>query len=196
VKRPRAWKRQSDGTAKYVAHDMAKWKRVLVRVPGFGTTGRRREWRRRNLYGPQAGSLGPAPGFTWGEVASRDGVAVPRHLRRNMAGVCRAANELRSRIGDAYDAKHVVLLVTSGYRSPSWNAEVGGASRSRHLYADALDLVVIATLESGRAIRVPPHEVAMYARRCHSLANGGVGTYTRQGFTHIDRTGGRRSWGG
>jgi uncharacterized protein YcbK (DUF882 family) len=195
VKRPRAWKRKPDGTAKYVAHDMAKWERVLVRVPGFGKTGRRREWRRRNLYGPQAGSIGPAPGFTWSEVASRDGVAVPNHLRRNMADVCAAANQLRARIARAYDAKRVVLRVTSGYRSPSHNAAVGGASRSRHLYADALDLVAIVIRQDGRTLTVPPRDVAALARSLPALSQGGVGTYTRQGFTHIDRTGGRRSWG-
>jgi hypothetical protein len=33
------------------------------------------------------------------------------------------------------------LTVNSGYRSPTYNAQVGGATRSRHMYGDAFDVV-------------------------------------------------------
>jgi len=33
------------------------------------------------------------------------------------------------------------VVVNSGYRSPSYNASVGGASSSRHMYGDAFDIV-------------------------------------------------------
>ncbi len=32
------------------------------------------------------------------------------------------------------------LVINSGYRSPSYNASVGGATRSRHMYGDAFDI--------------------------------------------------------
>lgn len=44
------------------------------------------------------------------------------------------------------------LLVTSGYRSPGYNAGVGGATWSRHMYGDGMDMftsaVTLATLQA------------------------------------------------
>lgn len=44
-----------------------------------------------------------------------------------------AMQDLRDAIGEP-------LYVTSGYRSPSYNASVGGATYSRHMYGDAADM--------------------------------------------------------
>jgi GH25 family lysozyme M1 (1,4-beta-N-acetylmuramidase) len=40
------------------------------------------------------------------------------------------------------------LTVNSGYRSPTYNASVGGATRSRHMYGDAFDVVGTVSQQS------------------------------------------------
>ncbi|TNE84256.1 MAG: DUF882 domain-containing protein [Deltaproteobacteria bacterium] len=61
------------------------------------------------------------------------------------------------------------LIVNSGYRNPDYNAGIGGATWSRHMYGDAFDLdpvsVDLATLEAA----------------CRAHGAGYVGVYT----THI-----------
>ncbi len=69
-----------------------------------------------------------APNFTLGEIASRAkgryAVVQPHAIERLQA--------LRDASGS--------LRINSGYRSPSYNAGVGGATRSRHMYGDAFDI--------------------------------------------------------
>ena len=64
------------------------------------------------------------------------------------------------------------VTINSGYRSPSYNESVGGASRSYHVRGQAADIVV-----SG----VSPSEVAAYAE---TLGMHGIGLYSS--FTHVD----------
>lgn len=73
------------------------------------------------------------------------------------------------------------LVVRSGYRTPAINAAVHGAGDSQHLRASALDVEVTAA-------RMPA--VAGIAL---ALARGGVGTYPRRGFLHLD-SGPVRRW--
>ena len=72
----------------------------------------------------------------------------------------------------AYFGKPVV--VTSGYRTPEYNAIVGGAAKSRHMLGIAADIQI-----SG----VKPADVAAYARTLMPTY-GGIGIYST--FTHID----------
>jgi len=62
--------------------------------------------------------------------------------------------------------------ITSAYRNPSYNRQIGGASDSQHCKGTAADITV-----SG----VSPSEVYKYA---HQICKGGVGKYS--GFTHVD----------
>lgn len=64
------------------------------------------------------------------------------------------------------------LIINSGYRCKSHNAEVGGASKSKHLEGMAADIRI-----SG----VAPSEIAKYAE---SLGVLGIGLY--DSFVHID----------
>ena len=74
------------------------------------------------------------------------------------------------------------VIVISGYRSPSHNRRVGGARRSQHMRCTAADF------------RVPGVSKFALARYAKSLpGRGGVGTYCRSGFIHLD-VGPRRSW--
>ena len=63
------------------------------------------------------------------------------------------------------------MIINSGYRTPSHNKKVGGASGSQHVYGKAADIVVRG---------VKPSEVY---RQADKLFNG-VGKYNT--FTHVD----------
>lgn len=65
------------------------------------------------------------------------------------------------------------VIINSGYRTPSWNSKVNGASNSYHCKGMAADIVV-----KGHSSR----EVAEYADKI--MEQGGVIRYTN--FTHID----------
>jgi zinc D-Ala-D-Ala carboxypeptidase len=73
------------------------------------------------------------------------------------------------------------ILITSGYRCPIHNKNVGGASRSQHLYGRAADLIIHnRTVNSTYVI-------------CHNHnQNGGVGRY--RSFTHVDCRDGFARW--
>lgn len=65
------------------------------------------------------------------------------------------------------------VIINSGYRTPSWNNKVGGASNSYHCKGMAADIKV-----KGHTSK----EVAEYASRI--MEEGGVIRYTN--FVHID----------
>lgn len=78
---------------------------------------------------------------------------------------------LRARLGRP-------IIITSGYRCPVHNANVGGVSNSQHVAGTAADIYVdgVSTRE--------------LARICKQIFDG-VGTYVSQGFVHVDmRAGG------
>ena len=66
------------------------------------------------------------------------------------------------------------VVVTSGYRTPEYNAKVGGAAKSRHMLGIAADIQIAG---------VKPADVAAYARTLMPTY-GGIGIYST--FTHID----------
>ena len=74
------------------------------------------------------------------------------------------------------------LIVRSGYRSPSHNRAVGGASASKHMLGTAFD------------IAMSNHDPAIFAEAARAVGFLGFGTYPRSGFMHID-LGPARSWG-
>ena len=79
------------------------------------------------------------------------------------------------------------ITVTSGYRCPTHNKRIGGATGSRHSKGDAADIVV-----SG----VAPKEVAKYAE---SIGIKGIGLYETNAdghFTHIDTRDVKSFWYG
>ena len=76
--------------------------------------------------------------------------------------------------------------INSGYRTPQYNAKVGGAAQSQHCYGTAADITVKD---------VGVETVAAYARKIMTDW-GGVGIYKAQGFTHIDVRETRSDWNG
>ena len=91
--------------------------------------------------------------------------------RGDLEHLCEHLERLRAAVGRP-------CVIVSGYRCPAHNRAVGGASQSRHLYGDAVDL------EHG------------YATEAQAAAAGftGVGRYSGYA-THVDlRPGGPARW--
>jgi zinc D-Ala-D-Ala carboxypeptidase len=82
---------------------------------------------------------------------------------------------LRDRLGKP-------LILTSAYRSPEHNRNVGGATRSKHMEGIAFD------------VRMENHNPQEFEAAARAVGFKGFGYYPRSGFMHID-TGPARSWG-
>ncbi len=72
------------------------------------------------------------------------------------------------------DSAGHALTVNSGFRSPDYNASVGGATKSRHMYGDAFDVMPGAT---GRDALM---------QKCRDLGAGYVAKYANSGHIHCD----------
>lgn len=117
--------------------------------------------------------------FRYSEFNCHEGDPVPEYMYPHLRDLCDTILEpMRDRFGPCH--------VNSGHRWSWYNASIGGASQSYHVYEDrksqpASDL----TFAKGS-----PSEWASFAR---SLGVGGVGQYSS--FVHVD-TGPRRDWWG
>ena len=74
------------------------------------------------------------------------------------------------------------VIITSGYRSKSYNRRVRGARKSQHMYCKAADI---------RVPGVNKHQLVKFARTIKGI--GGVGVYCRSSYVHLD-VGKRRDW--
>ena len=86
---------------------------------------------------------------------------------------------IRSHFGKA-------VSIHSGYRTPPYNAKVGGVEDSQHTYGTAADISI-----NGVSVA----DVAAYARSIMPDW-GGVGIYKSQGFVHVDVREARADWNG
>lgn len=113
--------------------------------------------------------------FTVKEFACKDGsdtvLVAPRLVM--------VLQSIRSRFGAA-------VTINSGYRTPQYNTKVGGVAHSQHCYGMAADISV-----KGQT----PAAVAAYARQLMPDW-GGVGIYSKKGFTHIDTREVKSDWTG
>ena len=78
------------------------------------------------------------------------------------------------------------VVIHSAYRTPQYNAKANGAEHSQHCYGTAADISV-----RGQT----PAVVAAYARQLMPDW-GGVGVYSKKGFTHIDVREVKADWNG
>lgn len=128
----------------------------------------------------KAGQL--SPHFHVREFACHDGRHVPAVALPALERLCTAFLEpLRATFGPA--------LVLSGYRPEDYNRRIGGARYSQHIYeltpeSVAADLI----FRTGTP--------AQWAALGEQLDAGGVGTYIRSGFVHVDNRPGRARWSG
>lgn len=74
------------------------------------------------------------------------------------------------------------LIVNSAYRSPEYNAKIGGAKGSQHKLAKAFD------------ISMANQEPLVFERAARTVGFTGFGFYRKNNFMHID-IGPKREWG-
>lgn len=120
--------------------------------------------------------------YTRREAACKDGTPIPRRLRRAAQRQALHLERVRRLCKDK------PLPILSWYRTPSYNAEKGGASESEHLKARAGDVAEDVRLRLGGAV---------FDRVCERVfVNGGVGTQSYIGgpVRHVDSRRGRSRW--
>lgn len=121
-------------------------------------------------------------------VASKTTVFVPdSHV--NIQGLSPRLNTTLTEISKAAGAAGVPeVRMTSGYRSPEYNANVGGAKSSQHMGGDAVDFDLKGLAEDQRK--------AFVKTILDNPGVGGIGFYAN-GTIHVDvRKGSKAAWGG
>ena len=129
---------------------------------------------------PTPASGGLSANFSVSEFGCHDGTAVPARYMPNLRRLVRNLEVLRAAFGGAS------IHVNSGYRSPTYNHRVGGASNSQHLYAAASDIVV-----AGKTPRQVKNKIEELIR-AGQMEDGGVGLYSS--FVHYDVRGYHARW--
>lgn len=117
--------------------------------------------------------------FSRGEFRSSDGAHFPYEVKQNLQVLAEQLEVLREHFQKP-------ITINSGYRSPKWNAKVGGAENSQHLLGKAADIVIEG---------VSPDEVADaidFLIENKMMKQGGLGRYVD--FTHYDIRGKKSRW--
>lgn len=148
---------------KYHDHWQHPWTTKAARSPGF-----RLLLAKHHLLSPH---------FSYAEAMSKDGQHIPRSLRTQARSHAFKMERLRHDLGD------VAIPITSWYRSPARNRAVGGAAKSKHMDAIAVDIPV-------EFVRKHPHFDQIADR---IFREGGFGRYPG-GARHVDSRGLRARW--
>ena len=117
--------------------------------------------------------------FSRGEFRSSDGAHFPYEVKQNLQVLAEQLEVLREHFQKP-------ITINSGYRSPKWNAKVGGAENSQHLLGKAADIIIEG---------VSPDEVADaidFLIENKMMKQGGLGRYVD--FTHYDIRGKKSRW--
>ncbi len=116
-----------------------------------------------------------------GGDAAESAIAATRGLTPTITGV-------RDDAAVALAKQGITLDVTSGYRTPEHNAEVGGARGSQHLHGRAIDVSLNGL--------TPDQQQKVIDQFLSDPRVGGFGYYPRSNSIHVDvRPGGRTAWG-
>ncbi|MEM9009015.1 MAG: D-Ala-D-Ala carboxypeptidase family metallohydrolase [Cyanobacteria bacterium P01_F01_bin.86] len=124
-----------------------------------------------------AASIIPNGNFTWAE-ATRGGTRMPPNQSTvdGIVRIAKLAQQARDRIGRPF-------RITSWYRPPDINRQVGGASNSRHIVGDAIDFYVEGLSGDQIYWTLDP------------WWPGGLGRYRRfSSLSHLDARGYRARW--
>lgn len=117
-----------------------------------------------------------------GKCQGKNRIPTTNEILTNLTAVFAVWDEVRKRVG-----KPIKCL--SAYRSPEYNACVGGASRSQHLTGKAADCTGYNT--KARVL----YDTALALRR-EGFFKGGIGYYPSSNFVHIDVRGSNATWTG
>jgi uncharacterized protein YcbK (DUF882 family) len=158
-----------------------------VNVPLKGMPGWQDLQTKRRLFWGKEDRSELTAHFRAEEFHCHDGSITPTSARPALVRLCQTFLEpMRTKFG----ACHVL----SGYRNELYNAKIGGARHSQHIYEQSFESVA-ADLRFQKGT---PVQWAAEAKRLRSKAggNGGVGTYPRSGFVHVDNRGYKADWSG
>jgi len=115
----------------------------------------------------------------------------PRAYWPRMARTLRELwNPLRQRMG-------VPLTVRGGYRPPDYNAAVGGASGSRHVYFEAIDIYPHKSsnsLDTRKRLALEGARLWIDKGDEHKVGLGVYGTKTNPTNIHVDTGAKKRTW--
>lgn len=117
--------------------------------------------------------------FSIEEFACHDGTPVPAQYKANVIDLANNLQVLRDTLGEP-------IHVNSGYRTPSYNKNVGGKPKSQHLLAKASDITVKS--------KTPKQLAAIIEKLIadKKMKQGGLGIYP--GFVHYDVRGVKARW--
>lgn len=151
----------------------AWWKRLeafLAKRSDYSEPGRKTPETAAPIAPAKTGQL--TAHFNVREFDCHDGRRVPAIAVPALTLLCRKILEpLREEFGSA--------LVLSGYRPRDYNARIGGARYSQHIY-ELTPSSVAADVVFAKG------NPAAWERAAISLRAGGVGRYDRSGFVHVD----------
>lgn len=117
--------------------------------------------------------------FHVAEFASHDGQPYPEEWHERFEALCAMLDVIRGDWGGP-------LRVVSGYRSPHWNAKVGGAKHSWHMQGMAADIAPMCAAKAMSA-----NVADLYQRTVRLFgegrlpALGGLGYYPNR-WCHVD----------
>lgn len=119
--------------------------------------------------------------FQTEEFACKDGTPVPPELLGNVKILATNLQVLRDHLNEP-------VHISSGYRTTTYNAKVGGARKSQHLLAKAADITVKS--------KTPKQLAAIIEKLIEKglMRQGGLGEY--KGFIHYDVRKGKARWQG
>lgn len=158
------------------------WRRLevfLARRSDYSEPGRKTGEPASPTIPAKTGNL--TPHFNVREFDCHDGRRVPAIAVPALTKLCHLLEKLRAEYGPA--------LVLSGYRPRDYNAKIGGARFSQHIY-ELTPTSVAADLVFSRGTP------AAWARSAAMLGAGGVGRYDRSGFVHVDNRPDDARWSG
>lgn len=122
------------------------------------------------------------------EFCCHDGSYPPIKARPAMVKLCQVFLEpMRAKFGECH--------VLSGYRHQLYNASIGGARHSQHIYEEGFESVAA----DCRYAKGSPAQWVAYAkglRKASNAGKGGIGRYDRAGFIHQDNRTYAADWSG
>jgi hypothetical protein len=131
------------------------------------------------------------PNFSWEEMDDSQGPAIPRNLRQNTIrhawNLERFSRALGKRTPRGRKLHRVAISVDGPYRTIPHNIQVGGATNSRHTYADASDHFKEQVARWRRETGLSEQQIIRIAER-HFTA---IGNET-SGTLHFDSRPGKR----
>ena len=116
--------------------------------------------------------------FSSDEFKCRDGSKVPVEYLGNLKALVMVLERIRKEFQKP-------IKIISGYRTPEYNARVGGSKKSRHMTAEAADIIIDGVTSSEIAIKIQ----GLMAEG--EILIGGCGLYPGR-FVHVDVRGGKK----